>query len=252
MRYNIRYSCLSHIGNVRTTNQDNYFCNGHYVSEEPAAVTYPLNGYVSSRNALTFAVFDGMGGEECGEIASYIASKNIASLRIRKDTVIKNLLTFCHETNCEICRYTEAHHLSGMGTTAAILTFTSKEIVLCNIGDSKIFRLSDGHLEQISTDHIGISAFGVKPPLLQNLGIQPSELIIDPYFAKGEYHDGDLYLICSDGLTDMVSTEEITDILMHTPFENATSVLLESALAHGGKDNITMIACKLKRQSWHF
>ena len=140
-----------------------------------------------------------------------------------------------------------------MGTTAAMLVFAEKEVVLCNIGDSKIFRLCDGTLEQISKDHVAVSAFGVKPPLSQNLGIPPNELVIDPYLARGPYNDGDIYLICSDGLTDMVSVDEITEVLVSKPIEEAITLLLDKALANGGKDNTTIILCKIERQSgWFF
>ena len=102
-------------------------------------------------------------------------------------------------------------------------------------------------------DHIAVAAFGVKPPLSQNLGIPPDELVIDPYFARGSYNDGDIYLICSDGLTDMVSADGITEVLVSTPIEDAITKLLDKALANGGKDNTTIILCKIERQSeWFF
>ena len=93
----------------------------------------------------------------------------------------------------------------------------------------------------------------MKPPLSQNLGIPPNELVIDPYLARGAYNDGDVYLICSDGLTDMVSTEEITQVLISEPIEEAITLLLDKALANGGKDNTTIILIKIERQSgWFF
>ena len=102
-------------------------------------------------------------------------------------------------------------------------------------------------------DHVTFAAFGVKPPLSQNLGIPSNELVIDPYFARGSYNDGDVYLICSDGLTDMVSTDEITEVLVVKPVEEAITQLLKKALANGGKDNTTIILCKIERQSgWLF
>lgn len=102
-------------------------------------------------------------------------------------------------------------------------------------------------------DHVAVAAFGVKPPLSQNLGIPPNELVIDPYLARGPYNDGDIYLICSDGLTDMVSVDEITEVLVSTPIEEAITQLLEKALANGGKDNTTIILCKIERQAgWFF
>ena len=107
-----------------------------------------------------------------------------------------------------------------------------------------------GVLEQISKDHVAVAAFGVKPPLSQNLGIPPTELIIDPYLAQGAYNDGDVYLICSDGLTDMVPTEEISGVLASKPVDGACMELLEKALANGGRDNITVVLCRIERESW--
>lgn len=159
-----------------------------------------------------------MGGEECGEIVSYIASKTVSTLEIGKEATV-GLSQFCHKANANICDYATLHEVSAMGTTAAMLVFAEKEVVLCNVGDSKIFRLCDGTLEQISKDYVAVSAFGVKPPLSQNLGIPPNELVIDPYIARGAYKDGDVYLICSDGLTDMVSVAKIAEVLIYKSIE---------------------------------
>ena len=252
MHYKIHYSCLSHIGNVRSINQDNFICDGRYMDTNDTEIRFPLCGTKISDDMSIFGIFDGMGGEECGEIASYIASKNACDIKIGKDATA-DLAQFCHKANHDICDYASLNEVSSMGTTAAILVFADKEIALCNIGDSKIFRLCDGSLEQISKDHVAVSAFGIKPPLSQNLGIPPNELVIDPYFARGAYNDGDVYLICSDGLTDMVSVEEITEVLVSKPIEEAITLLLDKALANGGKDNTTIILFKIERQSgWLF
>lgn len=252
MYYKIHYSCLSHIGNIRSINQDNFICDGNYMENDETTIKFPLCGTKTSKETSVFGIFDGMGGEECGEIASYIASKAAAKMEIGKDPTA-DLSQFCHKANKDICDYAALHEISAMGTTAAMLVFTQKRVVLCNIGDSKIFRLCNGILEQISMDHIAVAAFGVKPPLSQNLGIPPSELVIDPYLAQGPYNDGDVYLICSDGLTDMVSVEEITEALISKPIEAAITSLLDKALENGGKDNTTIILCKIERQSgWFF
>lgn len=248
MHYKIHYSCLSHIGNVRSINQDNFICAGRYMDMGDMPIEFPLCGTKTSKDIPVFGIFDGMGGEECGEIASYIASKAASSIEIGKDA-IADLSQFCQKANNNICDYATMHEITAMGTTAAMLVFTKKEVVLCNIGDSKIFRLCNKTLEQISVDHVTVAAFGVKPPLSQNLGIPPNEIIIDPHFARGSYNDGDVYLICSDGLTDMVSTDEITEVLVSKPVEEAITQLLDKALANGGKDNITIILCKIERQS---
>lgn len=251
MHYKIHYSCLSHIGNVRSINQDNFICDGRYMDMSDTGFQFPMSGTKMSDDMPVFGIFDGMGGEECGEIASYIASKNASDIKIGKD-VMEDLSQFCHKANHDICEYAALNDVSAMGTTAAILVFTDKGVSLCNIGDSKIFRLCDKSIEQISKDHVSVSAYGVKPPLSQNLGIPPNELIIDPYFARGAYNDGDVYLICSDGLTDMVSVDEMAEMLISKPIEEAASLLLDKALANGGKDNTTIILCKIERQSGCF
>jgi len=243
---------LCSTGRVRTNNEDNFYFNGSYLKQENVGLAKAVHKKISGKNDSVFCVFDGMGGEECGEIASYIASKTASTIEIGKEATA-DLSQFCHKANAEICDYATLHEVSAMGTTAAMLVFAEKEVVLCNIGDSKIFRLCDGTLEQISKDHVAVSAFGVKPPLSQNLGIPPNELVIDPYLARGAYNDGDVYLICSDGLTDMVSVAEITEVLISKPIEEAITLLLDKALANGGKDNTTIILIKIERQSgWFF
>lgn len=251
MKYNIQYSCVSHIGSVRSVNQDNIICDGLYIETNGEHIKFPLCGVKSSKAPSVFGIFDGMGGEVCGEVASYIAAKNAADLEIGKDAVAA-LSQFCNKTNIDICDYANENEISAMGTTAAMLAFTGRGITLCNIGDSRIFRFCDGVLEQISIDHVTTAAFGVKPPLSQNLGIPPTELIIEPYFAQGLYNDGDVYLICSDGLTDMVTTKEIAEILASKPIGEACTELLEKALANGGRDNTTIILCKIERASRWF
>ncbi len=240
MNYSIDYFCTSHIGNLRSINQDNFICISKYLEPENNETSDMISGSILSKEIPIFGVFDGMGGEECGEIAAYIAAKEIAKFSFDGEPE-QNLLNYCKTANTEICAYTAEHSLTSMGTTAAILLFDKKKIYLCNIGDSKVFRLSQGELYQISYDHVCVSAYGTKPPLTQNLGIKETELIISPYIASGDYLDHDVYLICSDGLTDMVNAEEIKEILLTCEKEKAAKILLQKALDNGGKDNITII-----------
>lgn len=244
MRYFIQYSCISHVGKCRANNQDNFACHGKYLKIENDTTSFPYFGEVSSQDSALFGVFDGIGGEDCGEVASYIAAKCAASRYIGKG-VIEDLLTLCDDANEDICKYTQKNNLCSMGTTAAILVFCPHKIVLCNIGDSKIFRCTKGEITQISQDHVAAAAFGVKPALSQNLGIPPSELQIEPYISQGDYHNGDIYLICSDGLTDLVSTHEIFEILKNNQCSEASKLLLNLALDNGGTDNITLIVCNV-------
>ena len=245
MRYSIAYICTTHVGNIRAVNEDNFICDGVYLQNSQFETISFLAGIKNPKDNLLLGVFDGMGGEECGEVASFIAAKNAADLTLGRDAV-DSLAQFCKSTNEEICAHARKMSISSMGTTAAMLAFTPRQIVLCNIGDSKIFRCCAGKLEQISIDHIAVSDFGCKPPLSQNLGIPDSELVIKPYFAQGAYTRDDTYLICTDGLTDMISTDDISSILALNALEDAAKLLISKALANGGRDNITLILCRIQ------
>ena len=207
MKYRIHYVCSSHIGKWRNTNQDNIICAGKYLTENDKVSAFSLSGTLVNHHPSIIGVFDGMGGEECGEIASLIAAKCAAETSVGEKP-LNSLLDFCKTANTKICDYAAKHNVHSMGTTAALLVFGKTEIALCNIGDSKIFRFANDELEQISIDHYSVAAHGLKPPLSQNLGIPITEMIIDPHVAKGSYNDGDIYLLCSDGLTDMVTTDD--------------------------------------------
>jgi len=228
-------------------NQDNYICDGRFTDYNGKMNNYPLMGSLSCDAPSIIGVFDGMGGEECGEIASFIAAKCAAKTEIGNDPV-EDLLSYCKDANEKICEYAAQNGVKSMGTTAALLVFAKSEIALCNIGDSKIFRFADGELKQISKDHYAAAAFGQKPPLSQCLGIPETEMEIDPYVARGSYKDGDIFLICSDGLTDMVITDDLLRILSETRIDDIASKLLENALTNGGKDNITIIVCCVERE----
>lgn len=247
MKYKIEYSCICDIGKCRSMNQDNFICKEIYRDEKLQAINYPITGFLSPSERTMLGIFDGMGGEECGEIASLIAAKYAVDVKL-SNKPDEDLVNFFMNANEKICDYAKQNHITSMGTTAAVLGFTPKGIFLCNIGDSKIFRFSNQKLEQISKDHIGISMYGIKPPLSQSLGIPSSEFIIEPYVSQGSYINNDIYLICSDGLTDMISKKRIQKILCEVPFEEVTKFLLNESLENGGKDNITIIACKIVKE----
>lgn len=247
MHYEINYACVSHIGKIRSINQDNLICDGRYMDIEEAQKGLSITGSVNTKNTSLFGVFDGMGGEEYGEVASYLAAKNAAEIQPQKDGVMM-LSEYCEKANSDICNFAENNSVSAMGTTAAMLLFTDNEITLCNIGDSKVFRVSSGDMKQISEDHVAISIYGRKPPLTQHLGIPPYFLLIDPYFSKYGYEDGDRYLICSDGLTDMVSDEEIVKCINENKIDSATQILLEKSLENGGRDNVTVVLLEIKQK----
>lgn len=209
---------------------------------------FPLVKTTMLKKPLLFGVFDGMGGEECGEVASLIAAKQ-ASLPLDMSDPVLTLADLCKDANAEICKYASEHGISSMGTTAAMLLFSKRSITLCNIGDSKVFLFSDGRMEQISEDHIGPAPFGRKPPLSQNLGIPPEEMIIEPYLSKRVHVTDSRFLICSDGVTDMLTNDEIASIIATASIAEASTRLIDAALERGGKDNATAILIEVKKKS---
>ena len=244
MKYRISYWCNCNIGNVRNINQDNFICNNRYIDFSVKKISF-LEKQV--KPPLLLGVFDGLGGEEHGETASFIAAKNAKDILNCKN-IVDSFENYCNKTNRDICEVTRKNGYSSMGTTAAILAFTKKQIALCNIGDSRVIRFAKDKTEQISKDHIGVCVYGAKPPLLQNLGIEPSQLKIEPYISLGKYKKDDRYLICSDGLTDMVSIDEIEKTVRENEGERAVCLLMQKALANGGKDNITIILAQINKQ----
>lgn len=241
MAYRIRFSGISHTGLCRKENQDNFVCAGNFMALQKELSTI-ITGQITPAANAVFGIFDGMGGTQYGEKASRIAAENASQLHIRKK-LIPSLEEYCTRTNAEICRL--SNHA---GTTAAMLVFAPRQIGLCNIGDTKIYRISGSHMEQISQDHV-IRLSKTATFLTRNLGISVLEMPLRPYFARGQYQKGDQYLICSDGLTDMLSTAEILQIITAYPLENAVDILLKAALNRGGTDNISIILCQIEKQS---
>jgi len=250
MAYQVEYFCVSHKGKCRKINQDNFICNGEYLHYKNEGTSKILHGEIRIKDISVFGVFDGMGGEECGEMAAYLAAKRMYSYEFGKRDPESELLSYCRTANNDICHFTKEQNLTSMGTTAAILLFDRKKIYLCNIGDSKVFCLSKGRMQQISYDHVSRVSFGQKPSLIQNLGIPEDDLWISPYTASGNYQDGDVYLICSDGLTDMVGIAEIADILTMSDRGTGAKLLLQRALDNGGKDNISFITLYIEKKQY--
>ncbi len=245
--YRIRYCCLSHVGKLRPVNQDNFICDGQFLDQGKDSSFISLKGVADNRQKPLFGVFDGMGGEYRGEVAAAIAAKNARDFSAQSRFSYE-LLSLCRRANDEICRYYQSRQLPSMGTTAAMLLPHRHSVTLCNIGDSKIFVLSGGVLKQLSEDHVCHVGLPGKAPLSQNLGIPREEMRIEPYVTELTYKNGNLYLICSDGLTDMVSVDEIRQTLENTAFDRAAETLLQLALDAGGRDNITLLLLRTEKR----
>ena len=250
MRYFIDYAVRCERGNIRAKNQDNFLCLGNYLESENTGLTEILKSLTDNKSRPMFAVFDGMGGEKYGETAAYLAAKSFNGFYDNSPKIdMKQFLSqVCSIMNEEICSFAKAKRTEHVGTTAAILAFDKKEVYICNIGDSRVFQYSGKSLTQISRDHVTSAVSDKKPALSQHLGISETEFIIEPYIAKGEYSNKDRYLVCSDGLTDMVSEKEIEKMLSeHKTVSDCADALMENALSNGGIDNITIILCELRK-----
>jgi len=250
MKFSIEYAATCHKGYVRSMNQDNLWCAGTFLECDNEGLPIMLTGFVNSREYPAFAVFDGMGGEQQGEVASFIASEHFDELNnIKSKRNAKLFLSnACYEINKKICDHMVKNNIRQMGTTCATLLFKRSKLFFCNIGDSRIYRCCDSGIVQLSLDHIDKSVSSTNPPLTQNLGIPETEFEIEPYINSIKTKCGDRYLLCSDGLTDMLSDKEIYSLICTCDnVSDATSELIKKALERGGVDNITIIVCEVKR-----
>jgi len=257
MIYEISASCGCHTGKVREKNEDNFYFNDKHLNLKNNALKEPISLKSSSLEANIFAVFDGMGGESGGEKASYTAANTLSayvkSTDVTSVSVKEYLNKYCLYANKKICERTLEEKYSRMGTTAAILHIQADMVFACNVGDSRIYRFRKNELLQISKDHSDFSSNNrpnAKAKLTQYLGIFPHEMVIQPFIAKGVCQADDRYLICSDGLTDMLSDVEIKEQLAKrdNPKET-TSTLMAMVMNRGAKDNITMVIVDIQRDN---
>ncbi len=238
MPYQIEYICLCHPGRVRQANQDNLNCRSLFLPMENRGLERAVRGRVSAAERPLFGIYDGMGGEERGEAASFIAARTAAGWET--DAGELSLEEYCRETNRRICAFARRNLLVASGTTAAMLLFDEDGTVCCNVGDSRIYLLRDGRLIQLSEDQVEPEAYGGKPALLQFLGLPEEEAALEPHIVRHSVRADDRFLICSDGLTDMLMDGEIGGIMEDGDIGRAAELLLEEALLAGGRDNVTL------------
>lgn len=250
MGHKIQAACLCNVGLRRRNNEDNFFFNGNLLDEENNGLSQPLCMTVSETDGLSMAVFDGMGGENFGETAAYAAARAMAEMKPDRQkfwvSTKKQLLRLVNCLNDAVVAEARVHCTDRMGCTMVSLHFEGNNIYVCNLGDSRAYCLRGKKFTQLSRDHVSTRPMkaGQKPPLIQHLGIDPEEMIIEPFIIKNHIRKGDRYLLCSDGLTDMVSNEEIADIIANcADAGECVCNLVQKAIEHGGRDNITVIVC---------
>jgi protein phosphatase len=252
MPFTICAACHCHTGLVRQNNEDNFYFDGWSLQERNAGLSKPLTLSAPLTQRQILAVFDGMGGEANGENAAFTAAK--ALFRAANTLTCPGDGDFSLEAaqamNLAVWESAKALGTERMGSTLAMLTFREDHVYACNLGDSRIFRLREGALHQLSLDHTD-EAFlreqGIRrrPRLTQHLGINPEEFEIAPHVAGFFLRSGDWYVICSDGVTDLIDPGRLVDIIYTTgdPALCAQSIV-DTALSLGGRDNITVIVCR--------
>ena len=253
MSYVLKAACGCNTGKVRKNNEDNFFFFGRILNSYNGGLKSPVAEEQALGKEICLAVFDGMGGESFGELASYVSAdmlrKTSPTFRDRLAGKRKYLTELCQKLNLAVVEKARELGTERMGSTVVMLSFSRNRIYVCNLGDSRAYRLRNGEFLQLTVDHV-VKQPGMvqrKMPLTQHLGIDPEMLLLEPYIAEGKLQRGDQYLLCSDGLTDMLSDEEIREILMREPSaESATGELIREALEKGGKDNVTAIVCRIE------
>lgn len=249
-------------GKIREENEDNFCFDGELSEECQSGERQVRAERFSTGKQRLFGVFDGMGGYARGQRASFLAAREAAQAAGgtgkepgEAEALLKEL---CARANESVCREMERERLR-MGTTASMLLFCGEEVWVCNVGDSPVFRYRDGRLETLYREHTerrlfeelygSGRAYGRKFPLTQHIGIRPEEMVLQPHLQKEEVSPGDLYLICSDGLSDMVCRERIGRILgASATSAEAAGRLAEEALQNGGRDNITVLCIKAAKR----
>lgn len=246
----IEFVCLCNKGYLRNINQDNFLVDNQHLEKNNNGLEIPLTGSLSVEDFPVFAVFDGMGGACCGEVAAYISAETLLDCNLKHNISSADMLNAAFaEMNKSVCRYMERNRISSMGSTASALLFKKDGFIACNLGDSPIFRLTNNRFMKLSSEHTANeSFFGSKAGLTQYIGIPEDEFIIEPYLKEDTFNIGDRFLICSDGLTDMVSNFDIGNTVGSDDIKTSARKLMDTALENGGKDNITIVLCEVKEE----
>lgn len=209
-----------------------------------------------------FLLADGMGGHACGEIASHEALGHLYKLfkewnptqEISASKAKAFLADAFAKVNSHIYKQGRRDDdLKGMGTTLCALFFLRKEAIVAHVGDSRIYRFRDGNLDALTEDHSLVAelmalgavesaeadSFPYKHILTRAIGTHNQ---VEPTLATVQVEPRDLFLLCSDGLTNYVTPEQISRIMQtNSPLNTKGQALIAFANQNGGGDNVTII-----------
>lgn len=245
----VKFVARSEIGHARENNEDKF---DFYEPDEA-----PL---LAARGSV-YLVCDGMGGHNAGQIASELAAKQFLHayyhLGGTAQEAARGAVLQAHHYIAEMASKIPSRF--SMGTTLTALILKQDEGILVHVGDSRCYRLRAGVFELISRDHTLVAHLveqGILTPeqakyhpqrnvIRQAVGVADPSEPLEPDIETFALQAGDVYLLCSDGLTDMVEEGEIEAILRDEPPTRAAWRLVDRALANGGRDNITVVLVQI-------
>ena len=261
----VEFGAASHAGKVRPNNEDHYaVVRRRRTSELILTNLSPNELMLADDSAYAMVVADGMGGERFGEFASRLALQTMFELAqqatswvtkytdLEVQQIRQRVEAYVQRIQTTLREYIDADPaLAGMGTTWTSAHLLLPHVIVVHIGDSRAYLLHEGELYQVTRDETVAQVYvdsGMDPSnvkrfrhlLLNNLGGDQDNVSAQIHHFQIE--SGDRLLLCTDGLTDMVSDEDIAATLRQasTP-QAACDTLLSAALDNGGKDNVTVV-----------
>ena len=246
----LRFACISNTGCKRPHNEDNFLFFGQVMEREHQSLDEPLASFAPAEELVVAGVFDGMGGEQAGEAASYAAALRLSELLPTIEPDEESVLAAYASMQEAVRDERAVRRLSRIGSTAVTLVARGGTAAVANLGDSPAFLLSGSAFSELSIAHTDaelMRELGLdrRPGLTQYLGMDESDAPIEPNIVSLELAPADRILLASDGLTDMVPPDAIALAMADAADpEELVARLCARALEAGGEDNITIIACE--------
>lgn len=275
IRTTVSFGALSDRGKVRENNEDHYAVLKRIRSQELMLANLQMTDLnISQEDSYLAMIADGVGGGAFGEVASELALRTVWEVTDRMCSWISRLTDFesqADEIQERVATFTEriqrvfqamgrtVPEMQEMGTTFTVACIMGLDAVVVNLGDSRAYLFRDGNLHQISQDHTlaqelineGVEekeVNHVRHVLTRCFSAKSPSTTPDIHYVR--LNDNDMLLLCTDGLSDMVSDDAIAQKLNTTSDPQvASSELVELALEEGGKDNVTVIVARVEIQS---
>lgn len=265
----LQWAALTHSGSRKPRNDDSLIT---FASSPAGAENLPHAGFHSlARHDLVFAVSDGMGGGNAGDLASALLLQRMSEIIPETFKIaasgffpdcLAHLADAIRSVHDHINEAAACDNTRGMAATLALAWFTPENLYLANVGDSRIYLSRTGNLQQLSRDHTsawGQWKRGEIPEIQYRAHPRRSALYeviggghasVCPHFAAVPYHPGDRFLICSDGLIDGVWERHIAGALAsnEAPMETAQR-LLKRAIENSGVDDTTLIVLQVEENT---